>query len=216
MAVMISFRTLSLAKVHPRPARKPDCLAEKVQWDLKWSVICLLTWLSKTLERQGRIDIGQFGSRVSPPLKRGMTTAAFQSLGISDNTKERLNRLVIGVLTISADHFRKRGSRLSSPADLWGSRFYSSFRPSAIWMWVEENWGRFGQVAGGGAGLLTGVEVARWKAWPAVEKCFLKFSIVADLSVVTVFLSLSAVGSWEQLGGGALFLHGLYSIPERS
>ena len=53
-----------------------------------------------------------------PPLKRRMTTAAFQSLGISDDTKERLNRLGIGVATILADHFRKRGSRLSSPADL--------------------------------------------------------------------------------------------------
>ena len=52
MAVMISFRTLSVAEVHP------DCIAEKVWWDSKWSVICLLTWLSKTLERQDRIDIG--------------------------------------------------------------------------------------------------------------------------------------------------------------
>jgi hypothetical protein len=74
----------------------------------------------KTLEMQGRIDIGlqQFGSRVSAPLKRRMTTVAFQSLGISDDTKERLNRLVIGVATIAVDHFRKRGSRLSRPADL--------------------------------------------------------------------------------------------------
>ena len=56
----------------------------------------MLTWLSKTLERQGRIDIGlsQLRSSVSPPLKRGRTAAAFQSLGISDDTKERLNRLV--------------------------------------------------------------------------------------------------------------------------
>ena len=38
-----------------------------------------------------------------------MTAAALQSLGISDNTKERLNRPVIGNATISADHFRKRG-----------------------------------------------------------------------------------------------------------
>jgi hypothetical protein len=38
-------------------------------------------------------------------LKRGMTAAAFQSLGISDDMKEWLNRLVIGVATISADHF---------------------------------------------------------------------------------------------------------------
>ena len=52
------------------------------------------------------------------PLKRGMTAAAFQSLGISDNTKERLNRLVIGVATIAADKFIKRGSRVSSPAEL--------------------------------------------------------------------------------------------------
>ena len=62
--------------------------------------------------------------------------AAFQSLGISDDTKERLNRLVIGVATISADNFRKRGSRLSSLADLYGSRFCSSFRTSAIWIWI--------------------------------------------------------------------------------
>ena len=40
-------------------------------------------------------------------------TAAFQSFGISDNTKEMMNRLVIGVATMAADHFRKRGSRLS-------------------------------------------------------------------------------------------------------
>ena len=36
--------------------------------------------------------------------------AAFQSLGISDNSKERFNRLIIGVATIAADNFRKRGS----------------------------------------------------------------------------------------------------------
>jgi hypothetical protein len=68
---------------------------------------------------QGRIDIGllQFGSRASLPLKRGMTVAAFQSLRIS-GTKERLNRLVIGVAAISDDHFRKRGSRVSSPTYL--------------------------------------------------------------------------------------------------
>ena len=51
----------------------------------------------------------------------------------------------------------------------------------------------------GVAVLLTGVGVARWKAWPAVEKCLLKFSIIVDLSVVTVFLRLSAVGSWEEV-----------------
>jgi hypothetical protein len=48
------------------------------------------------LERQGKMDIGR----------------------ISDDTKGRLNRLVIGAATMAADHFRKRGSRLSSPADL--------------------------------------------------------------------------------------------------
>jgi hypothetical protein len=31
----------------------------------------------------------QFGSKVSPPLKRGMTAVAVQSLLISDDTKER-------------------------------------------------------------------------------------------------------------------------------
>jgi hypothetical protein len=46
---------------------------------------------------------------------------------------------------------------------------------------------------------LTGVGVARWKAWPAVEKCFLKFSIIVDLSVVAVFPSLSTVGSCEEV-----------------
>jgi hypothetical protein len=31
--------------------------------------------------------------------------------------------------------------------------------------------------------LLTGVVVASWKIWPAVENCLLKFSIIVDLSV---------------------------------
>ena len=51
----------------------------------------------------------------------------------------------------------------------------------------------------GGAELLAEVGVARRKAWPAVEKCLVKFSIIMDLSVVTVFPSLSAVGSWEEV-----------------
>ena len=53
---------------------------------------------------------------------------------------------------------------------------------------------RLGLVAVGDVELLTGIGVARWKAWPAIEKCLLKFSIVV-LSAVTVFPSLSAVGS---------------------
>ena len=61
----------------------------------------------------------------------------------------------------------------------------------------EGEMGRLGRVAVGGGGLLVGV--ARWKAWPAVEKCLLKFSIITDLSVVTVFPSLSAVGSWLEV-----------------
>ena len=42
---------------------------------------------------------------------------------------------------------------------------------------------------------MAGVGVARWKAWPAVEKCLINVA----LSVVTVFPSLSAVGSWEEV-----------------
>ena len=75
----------------------------------------------------------------------------------------------------------------------------SSFRTSAEWIWEKEKWGRLGRVVVGGAVLLTGVGVARWKAWPAVEKCLLNFSIIVDVSVVTVFPSLSAVGSWEEV-----------------
>jgi hypothetical protein len=45
-------------------------------------------------------------------LKRGMTVAAFQSLEISDDTKERLNRIVIGVAIIAADNYRKRGVQI--------------------------------------------------------------------------------------------------------
>ena len=78
-------------------------------------------------------------------------------------------------------NFRKRGSRFSSPADLCGFRFCSYFRTS-IWIWVKEKLGRLGQVAAGGVELLAGVGVARRKAWPAVEKCLLKFSIIVDLS----------------------------------
>ena len=74
----------------------------------------------------------------------------------------------------------------------------------------EGEMGRLGRVAVEGAGLLTGVGVARWKAWPAVEKCFLKFLIIMDLSVVTVFPSLRAVGSWEEV-----FLFSMdFSVPE--
>ena len=51
----------------------------------------------------------------------------------------------------------------------------------------------------GGARLLNRVGVARWKAWPAVEKCLLKISITVDLSVVIVFPSPSAVGRWEEV-----------------
>ena len=47
--------------------------------------------------------------------------------------------------------------------------------------------------------MFAGVGVARSKAWPAVAKCLLKFSIIVDLSVVRVFPSLSAVGSWEEV-----------------
>jgi hypothetical protein len=61
----------------------------------------------------------------------------------------------------------------------------------------EKRW--LGPVAAGGAELLAGVRVARWKAWPAVEKYLLKFLIIVDLSVVTVFPSLSEVGSWEEV-----------------
>jgi hypothetical protein len=96
-------------------------------------------------------------------MKRGMTAAAFQSLGISDETTERLNRLAIGVATMAADNIRKRGSRLSSPAELYGSRICSSFRTSAVWIWVKEKLGRLGKVAVRGAELLARVGVARRK-----------------------------------------------------
>ena len=43
---------------------------------------------------------------------------------------------------------------------------------------------------------MAGVGIDRWKARPVVEECLLKF---VDLSVVTVFPSLSAVGSWEEV-----------------
>ena len=59
---------------------------------------------------------------------------------------------------------------MSSPADFYGSRFCSSFRTSAIWIWVKEKLRRLGQVAAGGAELLARVGVARRKAWPAVEE----------------------------------------------
>jgi hypothetical protein len=81
------------------------------------------------------MDIGlyQFGSRVSPALKRRMTSAALQSLGFSDNTKESLNWIVKGVANILADHFRE-GADCLTEADLLRSRFCSSFRTSAVWV----------------------------------------------------------------------------------
>ena len=84
-----------------------------------------------------------------------------------------MNRLVIGVATMAADNFRKRVSRLCSPADLYGSRFCSSCRTSAVWIWMKEKLGRLGKVAAGV--LLAGFGVASRIAWPAVEKCLLTF-----------------------------------------
>ena len=56
---------------------------------------------------------------------------------------------------------------------------------------MKEKRGVLGPVAAGCSELLAGVGVTRWKAWSAVEKCLLKLLIIVDLSVVTVFLSLS-------------------------
>ena len=66
-------------------------------------------------------------------------------------------------------------------------------------VWVKENLERLWRVAAGGAELLAEVGVAKRKAWPAVEKCLLMFSIIMDLSVVTVLPSLGAVGNWEEV-----------------
>ena len=71
---------------------------------------------------------------------------------------------------------------------------------------MKEKWGGFGQVAAGGAEMLARVGVARWKAWPAVEKCDYRRFIGGD--------SVSYPQCSGQLGGGPLILHGLYSDPE--
>jgi hypothetical protein len=50
--------------------------------------------------------------------------------------------------------------------------------------------GEMGEIWASGCGWCRAVDqgrVARWKAWPAVEKCLLKCSIIVDLVVVTVF-----------------------------
>jgi hypothetical protein len=93
--------------------------------------------------------------------------------------------------------FRKRGSRLSRLADFVGIQILQLIQN--IWICVKDKWGRLGKVAVGVQGCWPGVRVARWKAWPSIEKCLLKFSIIVDLSGVTVFPSLSAVGSWEEV-----------------
>ena len=60
------------------------------------------------------------------PFEEGDDHGSFPILG-DLRRYERLNRLVIGVATMAADSFSNRGSKLSSPADLYGSRFCSSF-----------------------------------------------------------------------------------------
>jgi hypothetical protein len=57
--------------------------------------------------------------------------------------------------------------------------------------------GEMGEAWASCCGECRAVGVARWKALPGVEKCLLKFSIIVDLSVVTVFPSLS--GIWNPL-----------------
>ena len=56
--------------------------------------------------------------------------SAFQSLGISDETKERLNRLEIGIATMAVDNFRNRGSRLFSLVK--GSQVWSEARAISV------------------------------------------------------------------------------------
>ena len=53
MEVMILFRTLSVAEVLPWPARKPDCIAEKVRWDSKCSVICFVNLAFEDFRKAG-------------------------------------------------------------------------------------------------------------------------------------------------------------------
>ena len=130
---------------------------------------------------------------------------------ISDDTKERLNRLVIGVATKAVDNFRKRGSRLSSPADLYGSRFCSSFRTSAIWIWVKEKLRRLGQVAAGVAELLPGVGVSQEGSMASRGK------MLIEMIIYRGFIGGDSVSYPQcsgQLGGGALVLHGFNSVPK--
>jgi hypothetical protein len=101
---------------------------------LKWSVICSLTWFSKTLERQGRIDIGllQFGSRVSPPLKRGMTAAAFQSLG-NQSLGHHQRSIMVQSHQDSCEEGRRLKGFVMGPQIL--QQFYSCILTSCITTW---------------------------------------------------------------------------------
>ena len=49
---------------------------------------------------------------------------------------------VIGVAIIGAANFKNKGSKLSSPADLNGTRFCNSIKTSTVWMWAKEKSGR--------------------------------------------------------------------------
>jgi hypothetical protein len=69
---------------------------------------------------------------------------------------------------------------------------------------VKEKWGRLGQVAVAGAGVLTGVGVARWKAWPAVEKCLLKCSIIVSQNFLEFVLQGANLLMFPKMFGNAI------------
>ena len=66
------------------------------------------------------------------------SSADLQSLVITDDAKERLKRLVIGVATISADHFRECLDCLARMI-CRDPDFAVLFRTSAVWIWVKDN-----------------------------------------------------------------------------
>jgi len=133
-----------------------------------------------------------------------MTAADFQSLGISEDKRERLKILEIGAAIIFADNFRKIGSNLSSPADLWGSSFCNSINTSAVWIELKEKGVENCVKAVGHRGVVAVGQLAwgrefKWEAWPASAKCLLKFTKILTLSVMMVLSSFKAVGSWEEI-----------------
>jgi len=78
------------------------------------------------------------GSELEPPLKRGKTSADFQSEGKMDSSRDKLKSREMGTAMTGAAAFKNMGSSPSEPADLLESNLVRFSKTSEVVMGLKE------------------------------------------------------------------------------